>query len=610
MINRNAAAISSVSSFDSETHEFTLDSNSLAHLMEVLTKLYSRPEESICREYLTNAIDANIAAGNDDPVVLVPPNQFSQELKISDSGIGMSKSDLINVYSKYGASTKRNTDTQAGMLGLGSKSALAYTHQFVVSSIKDGLKNVVMIHRTNTGGINMTFITDSEATNEPNGTTVTIPIKIADSDRVRSYCDWYVSLIDRVSYGKKKPNSDLFFVNDRVALLPKEMNKSYSNPSYLVMGNVPYLSSNYTAGTGYSYVYYASMGEFDFEPSRENVVENDKVRSIRASILKTLEHDVLSSVEKHLNSIVDMNDRIDEYIRLVKNYGFRSSKSLIAGIKTNFSASIIHLDSSYTIRESHYKTSWLRSKNNIAIENFELKRFVKDHRSKLEKYLDREDISIVILNPDNDVKSLLDDENIIDWNDVNQIKLDKPKVQRKTQEYTPGVLRRGSSHSPIYYCFLSEESQYLYLCNAYRGEDAQIFTIRKNKLKAFLKDYPEAQHVNKFASIARKNMESFNESLTDEEINFYATMSNSIIVALGNQIDYIEDKELVALVKKSLEIRRTIGAFSTWSHGRKIVVSEVLLKYPLLNDLSSYAISESTEKEIVFYVNAKYKENI
>lgn len=46
----------------------TFDENSIAHLMSVLTDLYSDPEMAVIREYSTNALDAHRAAGINDPI--------------------------------------------------------------------------------------------------------------------------------------------------------------------------------------------------------------------------------------------------------------------------------------------------------------------------------------------------------------------------------------------------------------------------------------------------------------------------------------------------------------------------------------------------------------
>lgn len=614
MINRNANAIKSESNFDSESHEFTLDANSLGHLMEVLTKLYSNPGQAIVREYITNGIDANIEAGNDDPVILVPPNDMSPELKIIDSGIGMSKSDLINVYSKYGASTKRNTDTQAGMLGLGSKSALAYTHQFIVSSVKQGFRNTVMIHRNNNGGISMTFIQDSVPTDDHSGTTVTIPIKHSDIYRIREYCDWYVMLIGKVQYKRGAAEDKRFFITDKIALLPR---KNYDFSSYFVMGNVPYLAGNYTSGTNYRYAYYADMGEFDFEPSREKVMENDKYRYIKQSAVAMLNSpEFMQKIEDHLNSIADMQDRIDEYIRLVKEYGITFTKPEIAGIKTSFGEKIIFLDISKSISYGSHRPETLRDPNTIAIENFNLMRFNKDHLSKIESYSGiNGGFNKIVVNPTENAKSLIDPDKIFDWDEVKQIKLDKPKPIRSTKPKVAdkNIIRRGSDKAQVYYYFLSEESVWGSMQHKYKSLDAVIYSIRKGDLKAFLREYPNALHVTEFNKVGQKHIAKLTATVTTEEAIFARYLKMSTLKALMSISSQILDKDLIKICERAKLIKDELAVhnYATDETSRDYYKSMLYKKYPIITIFNDtyYTVNNDMLKRVKDYINYDFERN-
>ena len=52
----------------------TFDENSIAHLMSVLTDLYSDKPLAVIREYSTNALDAHRAAGNTAPIEVTLPS--------------------------------------------------------------------------------------------------------------------------------------------------------------------------------------------------------------------------------------------------------------------------------------------------------------------------------------------------------------------------------------------------------------------------------------------------------------------------------------------------------------------------------------------------------
>jgi HSP90 family molecular chaperone len=62
-----------------------------AHLMSLLAGLYSKREDSIVREVLCNAYDAQKSIGVTAPVVIEAPSALSPVLKIRDKGPGMSK---------------------------------------------------------------------------------------------------------------------------------------------------------------------------------------------------------------------------------------------------------------------------------------------------------------------------------------------------------------------------------------------------------------------------------------------------------------------------------------------------------------------------------------
>src|SRR5690349_20945960 len=106
----------------------TFHVDSIVHLMGLLTTLYADPELAIIREYSTNALDSHRQAGVGLPIEIVLPSQFERTFIVRDFGLGMSEEELTDNYSEYGFSSKRETNEATGMLGVGGKSALAYTN--------------------------------------------------------------------------------------------------------------------------------------------------------------------------------------------------------------------------------------------------------------------------------------------------------------------------------------------------------------------------------------------------------------------------------------------------------------------------------------------------
>ena len=77
--------------------EFGARKQDMPGLFAILRKgIYSEPEETVLREYAVNAVDANISNGKGDvPIEITMPNTLDPNLKIRDSGPGLSQKDMF-----------------------------------------------------------------------------------------------------------------------------------------------------------------------------------------------------------------------------------------------------------------------------------------------------------------------------------------------------------------------------------------------------------------------------------------------------------------------------------------------------------------------------------
>lgn len=173
IINKRAEA--DVDASEYETLALSIDSNGVEHLMSTLTNLYSNPLESVFREYVSNALDSHIKSKNKAPIKVDVIKGYNAVLRVQDFGTGMNKDDIVNVYSKYASSTKRDSNEQIGAFGLGAKSALAIASRFDVTSIKDGIELVFFIKKNSRGAGVVHFVSEVP-TDKANGVTVTIPL--------------------------------------------------------------------------------------------------------------------------------------------------------------------------------------------------------------------------------------------------------------------------------------------------------------------------------------------------------------------------------------------------------------------------------------------------
>lgn len=98
----------------------SLDLDSAQILMQMLSKnLYSDSIGSTVRECASNALDSHRRAGVNDPIIVSfkANAENNYEFSVEDFGIGLDADDVKNIISKYGKSTKRNSNTELGMMG-------------------------------------------------------------------------------------------------------------------------------------------------------------------------------------------------------------------------------------------------------------------------------------------------------------------------------------------------------------------------------------------------------------------------------------------------------------------------------------------------------------
>ena len=123
-----------------ESIGMSLDLESAQVLMQMLSKnLYSDAIGSTIRECASNALDSHRRAGIDKPIIVAlgRNKESNYEFSVEDFGIGLDADDVKNIISKYGKSTKRNSTTELGMMGLGFKAPLSYSSSFYFIFRKD-----------------------------------------------------------------------------------------------------------------------------------------------------------------------------------------------------------------------------------------------------------------------------------------------------------------------------------------------------------------------------------------------------------------------------------------------------------------------------------------
>jgi len=122
MIINNTSDVKVLSDGQSnESIGMQLDMDSAHILMTMLSKnLYSDSIGSTIRETASNALDSHRRIGSDKPIIVKfgTNSQNNYEFSVEDFGVGLDDNDIENIISKYGKSTKRDSNIELGAFGL------------------------------------------------------------------------------------------------------------------------------------------------------------------------------------------------------------------------------------------------------------------------------------------------------------------------------------------------------------------------------------------------------------------------------------------------------------------------------------------------------------
>ena len=169
-----------------KTADFGIEEEDMSHIMGILSsQVYTNKLLAVIREYSTNARDANIEAGYPNTAIDVTLPTFNYpELSFRDYGYGLTDEEVCNLYVKYGASTKRNSNDYTGCLGIGCKAAFAYGDQFTIKSYTGNKVTtwLAAINESKRGTISLISSRD-RLHNEATGVQVSVHIKKQDLDQ-------------------------------------------------------------------------------------------------------------------------------------------------------------------------------------------------------------------------------------------------------------------------------------------------------------------------------------------------------------------------------------------------------------------------------------------
>lgn len=301
---------------------------------QILSSLYSDKPLAIVRELGCNAMDSHIASGQPNlPFAVHIPNTLEPWLTIQDFGTGISHENIYEIYSVYFASTKTNTNTQVGMLGLGSKSPFCYTDNFTITSVHNQVKRIYNAYFNQTGMPTIS-LASQENTKDANGVAIQIPIKNSDIG------DFTQAVFKAFRFFDVKPT----ITGGKIDWTDKAnfegtFWKSYSNlnQSYAVMGGVTYPIDTYKVENEHyeivrkaGLVIQFNIGELDVTPSRESLMYHDWVVKAINDKVALVKKDFVTKVEDEIKNSPNLLDAIKALYLLSNQWSFLNS-TLING---------------------------------------------------------------------------------------------------------------------------------------------------------------------------------------------------------------------------------------------------------------------------------------
>jgi len=358
---------------------FSIKEENTAHIFSILRgQLYSDKIMAIIREYSTNALDAHVASGITKPINISLPSYWGDgKFVVRDYGTGLSDDDIKNVFASYGESTKRNTNNQVGMLGLGSKSAFAYTSTFLITSYHNGIKNVynAFIDESNKGVVSLVSSSDTDET----GLEITIPIKAQDAKILSDKCYFFFRYWDNIPT----------FNNDNIV---RQINTFKSSFKTLEGNNWYIVKKHYGEPT-----LIVHMGNIAYPVSTENInLESDDRKILDQNgytiHLKAEIGDVTNSASRES---LELNDKTQKWIiNAINNINVEVQKVIqqkVTKCRSIFEAKSIYYDVSFASMgiPSYKYNAHTITNNNLSLDGAKVKVYYSTlaNRARIQKYI-------------------------------------------------------------------------------------------------------------------------------------------------------------------------------------------------------------------------------
>lgn len=280
---------------ENEVIEAGIDQKNLGFLFDIVSsQMYSNPIGSLIREITSNCFDSHAEAGIVEPIRVALERDLDSgyRMEFEDFGVGIGPKRMKKIYSKYFSSTKRDTNDQIGMFGLGSKSPLAYCNAFKIRTRFEGIEYLYLVRKGQEKPV-IELIYDKPTT-ERNGSCVMVPVKNEDVQRFKEETKSQLSLFRDIIFYNLDINNDYFIIETDTFKYRPDF--QFSPYMHLCIGDVSYPIDYDTLGITPLQLPIAikfEIGEISVNPQREAIRYLDGVKEkilekIKVSITEIL----------------------------------------------------------------------------------------------------------------------------------------------------------------------------------------------------------------------------------------------------------------------------------------------------------------------------------
>jgi hypothetical protein len=367
----NVAEKNVIKSADFEEVGCTIDNMDVRYVASLLRENYSDPVWAAVREIIANASDAcreydrihKNLEGTTLPKINVP-TKWQTEFSVRDYGAGLTHDQVFGMYSKYGKSTKRQSNDDIGGFGIGRFAPLSYGDGFTVESFVDGNCNIYTVRVDEHDDTRITQLS-SHKTDEPNGIRIVMPCKQADAPRFAKMVKrlhffgvkFNVTGVEMPKWDDKAPvilEKGVWSIRALQNIDGKHL--GYSNESenayswryrvynathYVVMGGVPYpLDASNVSGDKakkmlgmlsdeYSLIINLPVGSVHLHHSREALKYNDHVKGVLNQALSDCYDSVLGEMQKVIDKSANIIEAAQKYVEYRQMLGGDFSAKLL-----------------------------------------------------------------------------------------------------------------------------------------------------------------------------------------------------------------------------------------------------------------------------------------